>query len=428
MKHAAAILTLLLAVAVPAPAEDFSFDAKEFEKKTFEFGGYLEAKQEALNQRPDRSSYALTYPNEASRNWLYRSTGTLELTGKLNLDQVVADLRLRGLYAEDTFVRTIETDKVMEGGVRWSPQQGLSFDAGKRVMRWGKGYAWSPVGFVERAKDPSDPQASREGFVMASMDWTRTFDGPISTVGFTPLIVPVKDKINGDFGKPDHINPAAKLYLLAWDTDVDLMWQGKGSKPQSFGVDFSRNLGTNLEIHGEWARMADVQRSYVDGAGNTFSRTENINSFLAGLRYLTENEVTWIAEYYRNGSGYSSIQLEDYYRFADQATAPGASASLFNKAKNLAQSGYARSNPGRDYLYLRASVSEPFNWLYTTTALTTMVNLNDGSFQITPEISYTGFTNMEIRARAIFLSNQRHTDFGEKTSSQRYEVYARYFF
>ena len=46
MKYAAASLTLLLAAAAPAQAEEFSFDAKEFEKKTFEFGGYLEAKQE----------------------------------------------------------------------------------------------------------------------------------------------------------------------------------------------------------------------------------------------------------------------------------------------------------------------------------------------------------------------------------------------
>lgn len=422
------LITLLLAAALPASAEEFTFDASEFEKKTFESGGYFEAKQEALNLRPDRSAYSLTYPDEGKRDWLGRSTGTLELTGKLNLDQVVADVRMRVLYARDAFTLDREYDKVMEGGLRWSPQQGLSFDAGKRVMRWGKGYAWSPTGFVERAKDPSDPQAAREGYTMASMDWTRSLDGPISTVGLTSLIVPAKDKINSDFGKTDHTNPAAKFYLLAWDTDIDVMWLGKGSKPQSFGVDFSRNLGTNLEIHGEWARMADVTRNYVNASGNVTSRRENINSFLLGLRYLTESEVTWIAEYYRNGNGYSASQLDDYYHFADTAVAAGTLSPLFTKARNLAQSGYARSNPGRDYLYLRASVSEPFDWLYTTTALTTMVNLNDGSFQITPEISYTGFTNMEIRARAILLSKQRHTDFGEKLSGQRFEVYARYFF
>ena len=170
-----------------------------------------------------------------------------------------------------------------------------------------------------------------------------------------------------------------------------------------------------------WARCGRM-------SGVTSSTQVNFNSWLLGLRYLTESEVTWIAEYYRNGNGYSASQLDNYYQFADTAVAAGTSSPLFTKAKNLAQSGYARSNPGRDYLYLRASVSEPFDWLYTTTALTTMVNLNDGSFQITPEISYTGFTNMEIRARAIFLSKQRHTDFGEKLSGQRFEVYARYFF
>ncbi len=430
MKPAAAtfILLLVAAASVSASAEEFTFDESEFEKKIFEFGGYFEAKQEALNLRPDRAAYQLTYPGEASRDWMGRSTATLELTGKMNLETVVTDIRMRGLYAKDAFVQTWDYDRIMEGGVRWSPQQGISVDAGKRIERWGKGYAWNPVGFIERPKDPSDPQASREGYVMAGVDWTKTFDGPISTLSFTPRIVPVKDRINSGFGKGEDVNPAAKLYLLAWDTDIDLMWLGEGSKPQSFGIDFSRNLGTNLEIHGEWAHSLDVPRTYIDASGNTFSRNETVNSFLLGTRYLTESEVTWIVEYYRNGNGYSANQLRDFYRFADRATSSGAPDTLFAKAKNLAKSGYSRSSPGKDYFYVRASASEPFDWLYTTTALTTMINANDGSFQITPEISYTGFPDMEIRARAIFLSNQRHTDFGEKTTSQRFEVYLRYFF
>lgn len=81
MRTLIAIEFFLLAIASYSPlAEDFSFDPNEYEKKTFEFNGYAEAKQEALRLQPERAIYSLNYPDEPARNWLYRSTGTLDLT------------------------------------------------------------------------------------------------------------------------------------------------------------------------------------------------------------------------------------------------------------------------------------------------------------------------------------------------------------
>jgi hypothetical protein len=94
----------------------------------------------------------------------------------------------------------------------------------------------------------------------------------------------------------------------------------------------------------------------------------------------------------------------------------------------VAQSGYGRPSPRRDYLYLKASVSEPFNWVYGAASVTAMVNLNDHSVQITPELNYTGFANWELRARLILLGGQAQTEFGEKASSARLEVTGRYYF
>lgn len=411
-----------------AGAEEFKFDASEFEKKTVEFSGYFEQKEEGLKLRSNTPAYKLAYPDEAERNWLTRSTSTLEAGAKLNLDPFVADLRVQASYATDPLVSVTSNPKVMEGGVRWSAGPGLSFDLGKRVQRWGKGYAWTTVGFVERLKDSSDPMAAREGFEMASGEWTKSLNGPISTIGITGLVVPTNDSMNADFGQSAHLNPALKLYLLAMDTDIDLMWRGKGAKPASYGFDFSRNINTALEVHGEWARTLAAPRNTVTAGGITSSRTTNTTSWLLGVRYLTPGEVTWIGEYYRNGSGYSAGELDDYYQFLNTALAPDASAALANKARTVAQSGYGRPNPGRDYLYVKASASEPFGWLYGAASLATMVNLNDGSWQITPEVSYTGFNNVELRARIIVPGGQSTTEFGEKVSSRRLELTARIFF
>lgn len=423
---------LLILAGLPARAEEFSFDASEFEKKTFEFSGYFEQKEELLGLRGDSSAYGLAYPGEAPRSSLVRSTSTLEATGKLNLDPFVADARVQTSTARDALVNSTNDPKLMEGGLRWSAGPGLTLDVGKRVQRWGKGYAWTTVGFVERPKDASDPTAAREGFTMASGEWTKSFSAvpgaALSAVGFTGLIVPTNDSMNADFGSERHLNPAARLYLLAYDTDIDFMWRGKGAKPESIGIDFSRNISSALEVHGEWAHTFDATRNTVAANGVTTSEKVNVNSWLLGARYLTEGEVTWIAEYYRNGAGYGAGALDDYYQFLESAQAPGASAALESKARMVAQSGYGKSNPGRDYLYVKASVSEPFGWVYGATSVAAMTNLNDGSFQITPEVSYTGFNNVELRARASFLTGGGHTEFGEKASDAKLEIYARFFF
>ena len=423
---------LMALAASPAPAEEFSFDASEFEKKTFEFSGYVEQKIEALKLRGDSRAYKLAYPDQASRDSLLRATTTLEAASKLNLAPFVADLRVQASAARDALQNRNNEPAVIEAGLRWSASPGLTVDLGKRVQRWGKGYAWSPVGFVERPKDPADPTASREGFTMLSGEWTRSLaarpGAALGAVGLTGLVLPTNERMNADYGATPHLNPAARLYLLAYDTDVDLLWRGKGARPESLGVDFSRNISSALEVHGEWAHTFDATRKTVNATGVTRTQQLDVDSWLVGLRYLTAGEVTWIGEYYRNGSGYGTGELNDYYQFLDTALAADAAKSLAARALALAQSGYGKSNAGRDTLYVKASVSEPFNWVYGAASLTTMVNLNDRSFQLTPEISYTGFHDVELRVRAVFLSGGRHTEFGEKLSNRRLEAYARLYF
>lgn len=421
MKPVCALCACLLAGI--ARAEDYSFDAGEFESKTFEFGGYTELKQEAFVLRPDSVPARLNFPDGRER--LDRTTATVELAGAWHLQDALIDLRSHSDWARDQRT-TGAVHRIREGGLHWAPSHEFGLDLGKRVQRWGKGYAWNPVGFVERAKDANDPQQTREGYLMAGTEWVKSLDGPLATVAVTALALPTRDNLNSDFGHPGHTNPAAKIYMLWHDTDIDLLWLGKGSRPARFGLDFSRNLGANLEAHGEWARIYDQPRQVADATGNVTSSTGDADNWLLGLRYLTEREVTWIAEYYRNGGGYTADELADFYAFADAALTVGGAA--VDKAATLAMGGYGRPNTGRDYLYLRASAKEPFDWLYVTPALTAIANLGDHSYTLTPELSYTGITNLELRARAAFTRGGRYSEFGEKPVKRSFEVYARWYF
>ncbi|GAB4404885.1 MAG: hypothetical protein OHK0048_24500 [Rhodoferax sp.] len=412
----------------PCWAEDFHFDAAEFEKKPLEFSGYVEPKLEALNLRGDSAAYRLAYPGLDPRGSLWRGTVTLELAAKANLGDWVLDARTQGSQVDDALTHDTHVLAVMEGGVRYSAGPGLALDAGKRVLRWGKGYALTTVGFVERPKDATDPSASREGFVMASVDWTRSLSGPISAIHFTGLLLPTDGQTNADFGRSQDLNPAAKLYLLAWDTDIDLMWRAAGARPQAFGVDFSRNLGSALELHGEWARLRDAPRTTVSASGGVTRTAQDATAWLLGLRYLSAAEVTWIAEWVHNGNGLGQDELANLNRFWAAATAPGASAEALAKAQTLLASGLGRANPGRDYAYVKASVSEPLGWVYGSAAVSWMVNAQDHSWQLTPELAYTGFAGWDLRARLIWLHGAPLTEFGEKLAQRRLELTARYSF
>jgi len=115
--------------------------------------------------------------------------------------------------------------------------------------------------------------------------------------------------VNSDFGSSGHLNPAAKLYLLYRDTDIDFAWQGKGSRPARFGMDFSANIVSNFEIHGEWARIWQLTKPVTNSAGVVKNQVGNVTSYMLGLRYLTASDTTYIAEYYRNGAGYSDQEF-----------------------------------------------------------------------------------------------------------------------
>ena len=156
---------------------------------------------------------------------------------------------------------------------------------------------------------------------------------------------------------------------------------------------------------------------------------DDITSALVGIRYLSSAELTSIIEYYHNGGGYSANETALFHDLVDNAA-----AESLNSGENDLQggitgsSGYIRPYAGRSYLYARFSRKDPFDILYFTPAVTTIVNLDDDSFTLTPEFIYTGYTNWKIRLRCAVLEGDSGSDFGEKQNSSRIELRLRYFF
>lgn len=407
-------------------ADEFNFDISSYKKQNYHFSGYLEysLNHQIINQ--DAAATDLLFINTTPLNTLTQHSGILDLKGNYKGDKWQASFN----FHSQTYNNELANEQIndfYEALVSYQPDTTVTLVAGKKSIKWGKGYAWNPVGFVERPKNQDDPDLSREGYIVATADIIKSLNGDLQTLAFTPVILPVTEDINNDFGLPDYNNIAAKLYLLYKNTDIDFVFLNEASRSQRYGFDFAKNITTNFELHGEWVYLDEISKNIVLSNGTITTSSNSTTQWLLGLRYLTENETTIIAEYYKNNSGYSAKELQDFFNAVNVARSTN-NTILLNSLLSIGEKSYLKRNPGKEYLYLRLSNKEPFDWLYLNPSISFIYNINDYSASLSPELVYTGFKNLELRIKATLLYGDNNTDFSEKRNEKKYEFRIRYFF
>ncbi len=240
--------------------EEFAFDAASFEKQRFEHHGYLRSDNTLLWSDTGRTA---------------RSANELNLRGSWSDDPLNLHADLSAFYRDDSRTSGEEEVLLNELYQRFGNERD-SLDTGKKVLRWGKGYAYSPLAFFERPKDPIYPDLSREGFWMAHAQMTRTPQtGPFSAATLDLLYLPEIGDNRDHFASTDS-RYGAKLYLLAGRTDIDLILA-----ENAFGADISSDVGNGFELHGDIG---------VKGGEK---------STLLGMRYQSPTDLTLIAEWFR---------------------------------------------------------------------------------------------------------------------------------
>ena len=429
-------LVVLMVMGFFSPAQGnakdaYTFDLSETEKKPHHFGGYVEIKPVLYGLDHDAAFYKLRFYNDPPGQTLPEVNGRVQLEGSYEKDNYRLYAKTNTDFKYSNYAGGSEHSIFYEAYGSLKPTPSLKIDAGKKTMKWGKGYAWNPVAFVDRPKDPDDPELALEGYIVATTDYIKSLEGSLQTVSFTPVLIPVYDHVNDAFGNNNKLNVAGRLYFLLYDTDIDFLFLTGGSRTDRYGADFSRNLTTNLEIHGEYASIRNYQKKVLDPNGITHEIEEDTHSYLIGMRYLTAFDLTVITEYYHNGTGFGVDNMKNYYASINRGyntyCSTGNETALIN-VRNMAEGSYGRSNPMENYLYLRLSQKEPFDILYFTPALTWIMNLNDRSWSFTPEVLYTGITNLELRLRTGFIVGGRDTEFGEKQKDYRIELRVGYYF
>ncbi len=416
------ILCLHLGLApVLAQDDDFSFDFEEFSKSPWMFDGFLQGSLDYLSLNPESPFFPLASLDE--QNQTHRYLGGTEL--QLGVTYQHRALTFYGLGKLEQAYNGFEWESdalLYEGNATWQINPNAFVTAGKILPRWGKGYAWNPTDFMGRLKNPSDPDLSLEGRWIGQIDFVKSFDGPLRNAALTALFLPVSEYINENFGEIDHFNVAGKLYLLFHDTDIELMALSSGSKPGHFGLTLSRNLTANFEIHGEAALLQDHTKVIVHSDGTVTQSTYDTQNYLAGVRYLSSANTTYIFEYYHNGQGYSDRETDDMFDYLNRLN----NEQLVALGSNLAS--YQVPNFMRNYLFLKTSQKEPFGWLYLTPSLYSIINVSDGSFNLIPEAVYTGVENLELRVRTSLLFGADGTEYGGKANTWKLELRGRLYF
>ena len=397
--------------------EEYSFDLSSIKKKPVQYNGYFEFRPVFYGLNKDSRAYYLRFYNDDEGSIIneYNFNLLLNLTYEKGIFTAVTTSNL--LFA-NTFEGWNKKISFYESYISIKPSNSLSFNLGKIRLKWGKGYAWNPVAFVDRPKNPNDPELAMEGFVVFTFEYIKSFSGALKTLSISPLILPVNESINSEFGDQSQLIFGGKIYLLLNNTDIDFMILSGKHFADRFGIDFSRNISSNIEVHGEVSYIPDLKQS------------ERV-SYLLGSRFLTKSDITFIFEYYKNGRGLSSDEVAKYYLNIDEAyktylqTGDETAIELLQDTTDPVFRSFASMS---DYLYLRISQKEPFDILYLLPSITTIYNLIDHSFSITPELIYTPVTNLELRAKISLFSGVSGSDFGEKQNKFRLEFRGRYYF
>ncbi|MEW6709291.1 MAG: hypothetical protein AB1403_05645 [Candidatus Riflebacteria bacterium] len=421
------VLILVFLAAFPALAEDYSFDVESFTPKRLEMDFRLDLRPGFSWFNAASRFYQLAYAEKEPRSFQQNHSVLAGTNGKYRLGSN-SGFHFDGLLTISRFAGTTRDSHVLnESYVLFDVSPALQIGAGKRTFKWGKGYAWNPVNFAGRQKDLNDIDLALSGYSMLFSQFTRSGSGYLSNLTLTLAYLPVLHDLNDDFTVCESNNLVAQLYLLLGNTDVDLYMHLGESGNRRFGIDFSRNLAENHEIHAELVGALEQTDIGIRPGGAVVRDSARRNSLIVGTRYLDRNDVTYIFEYLHNGAGLEQEEMHSFYSAADQAVRLQNRPQMRQQAYNFSQF-INRQFVMKDYLYFKASKPELFNHLYLNGSLFTLGNLADKSSSTTFEISYTGTTNQIVTLRYTANLGNRNSEFGQKLSSDRVELRCQYFF
>ncbi|MEA3491616.1 MAG: hypothetical protein U9R27_06915 [Campylobacterota bacterium] len=350
--------------------DDYDFDMESIKTKTFEYAGYLRSQNRHQNLNQDSPSYILLEKTESSQNISFNEV-------MFGFTYYRDDFTLIGALSAKHNITAGDSENLFTAYQLYAHNRLSAYtavDTGKKRLQWGTGYFTNPAAFLDRQKDPMQPENLYEGFVLIDYTYNKSFDGDLKNLKLDVVYMPTSSKINSDFDSQQTSNIAMKLYLLYLDTDINLIYLYNDKHNDKIGFMFAKNIASHFEIHGEYAKEIGGYHSY-----------------LLGLKYVTQSDITILSEYYYNSSGLDREEI---------ATA-------------VATKPYA----AKSYLVSKISKKEPFDIVYSSIYFRDMFNLEDQSHVDTAGFIYTFKFDLELDLSYTINTGDIESEFGKKMVS-----------
>jgi hypothetical protein len=197
----------------------------------------------------------------------------------------------------------------------------LDLSVGKKMLRWGTGYAYNPSGFADPPKDVTDPGDrldQRLGTELIQANYVRG-EHSVDLVYFAPRLYFTRDPIL------DRDRLALRYNRLWRGLDFSGMALLSSGQSARLGGNLSYVVGRSLALHGELALSRPGTRlvartTLLEGLGilPESQRAEGpvVQSVLGGA-YSLPSGWTFIAEWHHDGEGLTGLQNRALYRTLD---------------------------------------------------------------------------------------------------------------
>lgn len=270
MRSTSIVVCLALSVVVPRPAAAQSTGAYR-----------AQVTAEATATNVNAASPLVPSGTEgwtAGGLFVVTGSGSWDYAGRLKL---AGGLALTGSDGGEVSTRT------REAYARLSATDWMDVEAGKRLLRWGVGYGFSPAGVLDPprlATDPTDRLGINEGRPLAAVNLFR---------GDSSLTVAASS---------DRLIAARVRTVAAGGLEVALIASAAPDAGPSWGGTVTHVVGQQLEWH------AEVVEQDAKGTRAT--------SAVAGVQYTFQPGVNVVLEYHRNGRGLEGRQESLFFRAA----------------------------------------------------------------------------------------------------------------
>jgi hypothetical protein len=272
------------------------------------------------------------------------------------------------------------------GEMYWHASLGSSVDVtiGRRIERWGTGYAWNPTGFINPPKNPTDPNDRLSSYVgvdlaelgLAVHGWNIDFIG--------------LPQINWSDFHVAGMAWATRAYRLVDGTDLSVVAEN-GVDGTREGASLSRVFGKAFECHGEvaWFQRASSTTLTPDGL---VTSQEDAMQGLVGGQYTFPRNVNLTIEYFHNGKGLSNSEWDQF------RVATAAARQAFDVGQPLpllaANSSYTELLMARDYGFAR--LFAPIGAGRAELEGLSIANLRDGSMLFRGTVTWKIRPNLQM--------------------------------